>query len=98
MRELFKQEEPEWITTKPAMQDDWSSCLQTLEGHSGAVCSVAFSHDGKQLASASYDKTVKIRDLASGTCLQTLDVSSTLYNISFDTADQYLCTDIGAIV
>jgi WD40 repeat protein len=48
VRELFKQEEPKWITTKPAMQDDWSSCLQTLEGHSGPVWSVAFSHDGKR--------------------------------------------------
>ena len=73
IRELFKQEDPEWITTKPAMQDDWSSCLQTLEGHSGPVSSVAFSHDDKHLASASYDNTVKIWDTASGKCLQTLE-------------------------
>ena len=34
MRELFNPDEPKWITTKPAMQDNWSPCLQTLEGHS----------------------------------------------------------------
>jgi len=71
-RELFKHEEPEWILTKPAMQDDWSSCLQTLQGHATSVWSVAFSHDDKRVASASHDNTVKIWDAASGKCLQTL--------------------------
>src|SRR2546421_4027786 len=73
-------------------------CLQTLEGHSGYVTSVAFSHDDKRLASASYDRTVKVWDTASGKCLQTLEVSTTPHNISFDTADQYLRTDIGVII
>jgi WD40 repeat protein len=97
MRELFKQEEPAWIRIKPAMQDDWASCLQTLEGHSDWVTSVAFSHDDRRLASASYDNTVKIWDAASGKCLQTLEVNSALHNISFDATDQCLCTEIGAI-
>ncbi|KAI9676686.1 MAG: hypothetical protein M1829_003005 [Trizodia sp. TS-e1964] len=73
IRILFEQEEPEWIITKPVMQENWSSCLQTLEGHSGRVISVAFSHDSKQLASASWDKTIKIWNPASGFCLQTLE-------------------------
>jgi len=98
MRELFKQEEPEWIRTKPAMQNDWSPCVQTLEGHSRSVWSVAFSHDDKRLASASKDQTAKIWDAASGKCVQTLEVSKTLYNISFDTTDQCLHTEIGAII
>jgi WD40 repeat protein len=34
---------------------------------------VAFSHDSMQLASASYDSTVKIWDASSGACLQTLE-------------------------
>ena len=84
--------------TKPTMPDDWTSCDQTLEGHSQAVQSVTFSHDDKRLASASGDHTVKIWDAASGACLQTLEVSTTLDNISFDTTDQYLCTEIGAII
>ena len=49
------------------------ACLQTLEGHSSYVNSVAFSHDSTRLASASDDSTVKIWDASSGACLQTLE-------------------------
>jgi WD40 repeat protein len=97
-REIFKQEEPEWILTKPVMQDDWSSCLQTLQGHASSVWSVAFSHNDKRVASASDDTTVKIWDAASGKCLQTLQGGRILHEISFDATDQCLHTEIGAIV
>ena len=72
-REQWKKEEPGWIMTKPIMQSKWSPCLQTLEGHSDSVTSVVFSHDSRQLASASDDSTVKIWDAATGECLQTLE-------------------------
>ncbi|KAF1831217.1 NACHT-domain-containing protein, partial [Decorospora gaudefroyi] len=73
MRKLFQHEGLEGIVLKPGMSDGWSACLQTLEGHSGSVGSVAFSHDSTRLASASYDSTVKIWDASSGACLQTLE-------------------------
>ncbi|KAF2183980.1 WD40 repeat-like protein, partial [Zopfia rhizophila CBS 207.26] len=73
-------------------------CLQTLEGHSGTVSLVAFSHDSARLASASYDNTVKIWDASSGECLQILAIGKTLLNISFDITGSYLYTEIGPIV
>jgi WD40 repeat protein len=85
IRRLFQHEEPEGITIRPAMSDGWSACLQTLEGHSSIVNSVAFSHNSIRLASASADSTVRIWDTSSGACLQTLkghssDVSSVAFS------------------
>src|SRR5256885_17216548 len=66
VRKYFQAEEPDWITTKPAMEADWNACLQTLEGHSGRVRSVVFSSNGQHLGSALCGRTMKIWDLALG--------------------------------
>jgi WD40 repeat protein len=46
--------------------------LHTLKGHSHYVNAIAFSPDGKQLASGSEDETVRLWDTATGAVLQTL--------------------------
>jgi WD40 repeat protein len=78
---LFKEEKPKWITIKLAAEDNWNACLQTLEGHSNEVNSVAFLYDSTRLALASYDQTVKIWDASSGECLQTLKGHSSRVNL-----------------
>ena len=46
--------------------------LLTLKGHTDGVKCVVFSPDGKQLASTSTDRTVKVWDAENGTELRTL--------------------------
>ena len=80
IRSHFKHEEPGWVTIKPPISDEWSTCLLTLEGHTNYVQSLAFSHDSALLASASAsaDNTIKIWDMNSGACLHTLEGGDTV--------------------
>lgn len=47
--------------------------LLSCKGHSNWVWSVAFSPDGQTVASGSDDKTIKLWDLSTDQCLQTLE-------------------------
>src|ERR1700736_2526310 len=49
-----------------------ANCWQTYRGHTDSICSVAWSPDGKTLASSSGDTTLKLWDAAAGTMLESL--------------------------
>ncbi|KAK7582831.1 hypothetical protein V3481_012129 [Fusarium oxysporum f. sp. vasinfectum] len=73
MRQTFKRYIPRWISLLPKVESNWNAVLQTLEGHTSSVSSVVFSKDGRFIASGSWDKTVKMWNVATGEEERTLE-------------------------
>ncbi|MCA6575603.1 MAG: hypothetical protein IM549_20795, partial [Pseudanabaena sp. M53BS1SP1A06MG] len=48
------------------------NCLETLQGHSHWVASLALSQDARTLISGSWDETIACWDITTGKCWQTL--------------------------
>jgi eukaryotic-like serine/threonine-protein kinase len=65
--------------------------LRTLSGHKALLSSVAFSHDGKLIASASEDGQIKIWDTATGNEIRAISVpSKSVSSIAFSPTEYSL--------
>lgn len=68
-------ESPKWLTTKPAMRQEWGDCLQTFEGSQkliNEIHSVTFSPDNSKLVSIIGAGVIEVWDLTIGGLLQRL--------------------------
>src|SRR5262249_55116890 len=66
--------------------------LQTLAGHSGAVTGLAFSVDGRRIATNSDDKTARLWEGATGTLVATLDHDAPVLAAKFTPDSRRLVT------
>ncbi|KAF7967331.1 hypothetical protein HWV62_34689 [Athelia sp. TMB] len=57
---------PSTARFKVGKLDRWPAMLKTFEEHTHSVCAVAYSPNGKRIASASLDWTIRVRDTETG--------------------------------
>ncbi|MEM1240310.1 MAG: NB-ARC domain-containing protein [Cyanobacteria bacterium P01_H01_bin.26] len=58
-------------------------CVQTLSGYTNTVWALTFTQDGNVLASGSHDHTIRLWDVAQSACLQTIEHTSPVLDLSF---------------
>ncbi|KAF3153513.1 hypothetical protein TWF225_001947 [Orbilia oligospora] len=101
IRETFKMHIPKWIDKPPRMPQLWRPMLQKLQRHEDYVDCIAFSPNAKQLASGSYDHTIRLWDIATGQQLKTFTGhESVIKSIALIPEDNQLvsCSENGIVI
>ena len=70
--------------------------INTFSGHTDWICSICFSPDGRKMASGSWDKSIKIWNVSTGSLISTLTGHTEMVNsISFSPDGNYLASGSG---
>jgi WD40 repeat protein len=69
--------------------------LMSLPGHSDVIWSLTYSPDGRRIASASYDHTVKVWDAATGQEIRSLPHPFKVWSVAFSPDGQSLASACG---
>src|SRR6266404_2750622 len=72
LSQLYGQKMQSRIDVKEGQQQTWSPCVHVLEGHTSRCHCIAFSPDGGQLVSGSYDYTIQLWNIQTGALLQVM--------------------------
>lgn len=82
VRQQFEKQIPDWIVSKPKMEDVWETHIETISTGSDEVPSVACSPDGRLFA-AVCGQEAKVYDAVSGECIHTLRSHKPLASVTF---------------
>jgi|GEM_PF-6732932 len=69
--------------------------IRTLRGHTSPVNSVAFSPDGRIIASGSWDETIKLWRVSDGSLIRTINVDSAVHSVTFSPDGSMLAAGCG---
>jgi serine/threonine protein kinase len=82
--------DPKSIATVQVWEVTTGKTVVTYRNHTNGVYAVAWSPDGKRIASAGYDRTLQIWDAMNGTTLITYKGNAFLFGLSWSPAGEYV--------
>ena len=81
----------------PSLTRPGGALIRTLEGHGAGVNAVALSGDGRLAVSGSDDKTLKVWDVATGTCIATFTADAPLTCVALQGAGVFAGDNLGHV-